>query len=207
MVKHLLVASIVLLQLGCNSAVIVDKGFLVHEEQYKVPVLTDTSWLRFIPFGPVDALYLRCPEEQHIIVFNVPLCKKFDHSSMTPEDYVKRIYLNTYFPFGESFWCKFSKSPLTDKNFQKLHASPDVNIDKNEFTIVYDTKTESGLCGSETELRPVRIKDVFMEDPRLPFIETYDVNFVVLRYVSPEEHFEKGLSAFNEMVSRFQWMK
>jgi hypothetical protein len=156
--------------LGCAAhRVNIDNGYLVHEDLYRAPLLNDQSWLRFIPTSDADALYLRCPSEQRIAIFYETLCGKYDYAQMSPEDYPKRIYLNTYFSTWYRGWCPEQISRLTDTNFKNMTTAPLVNKEARQFTIVYETTYKQRLCSSSTDTIPMKVMDVFVEEQKKHF--------------------------------------
>jgi len=206
--SRILAAMIVLLLLvGCSSVKVkIQDGLQVHEGLYQLPVLNDESWMRVIPADVSDAMYVKCPGNQELIVIPTMLCRKFDHSTMKPDDYVKRIYTNSYFSFWENQLCPNQTSPLTDKNFKKIIGKPAVNTDKKTFTLTYETEVES-FCKSTEKRIPVKVMDVFFENPRSGFSGGMHTNVVVLRYASTVERFEAGLADFQDLISKFQWLE
>ena len=180
--------------LGCSAKLRIENGVLMHEDLYQVPLLDDSSWVRIIPAAYSDALYLRCPGEQRIVVFYTMLCGKYDYSQMSEDDYAKRIYLNTYFSFSKNLICPKPQSPLTDNNFKKMAGPPSVNKDKEQFTIVYETTFDYLLCSSNTPTStlPIKIMDVFVEEPKFHSWGAAHTRFVVLRYASHVDQYESG---------------
>jgi hypothetical protein len=178
---------------------------MVLEDEYRAPVLTDTSWARAIPARPFDALYSRCPNEQTIVVFRTIMCGKYDYSEMSPADYAKRIYQNSYFSFGGKLLCGRYSSPFIEKSFKKLVGEPVVDNGKRRFSMVHETELNYHLCSSTPGLQKVKIMDAFIEDPKEYFLAGAHTRFVVFRYMSPIDKFDDGVQDFKDMVSRFQW--
>lgn len=192
---------------GCSSAKVkIINGLQIHEGLYQLPVLNDETWIRVIPADTADAMYFRCPGNQGIFVFQTMLCRKFDHTTMNPDDYVKRVYTNSYFSFWDNQLCPSQISPLTDKNFKKMIGKPTVNSVNKSFSIVYETELES-LCKTTEKLIPMKVMDVFIENPKSEFSGGMHSKFVVFRYVSTLEQFETGLADFKNLVSKFQWIE
>jgi len=121
MTRNIFLMSIMVLLFGCSS-VKIEKDYMVHEDLYRVPIIKNNAWFRQIPANPFDAVYMRCPDEQLIIVLNSMFCKKFDYSKMSDADYANRLYLNKYFSFLGGFGCSDNRdSPLTDEPLAKRH--------------------------------------------------------------------------------------
>lgn len=207
MIRILIALAVSFLVVSCSSVKVkTQNGFVVHEDLYRLPILKDETWMRVIPVENVDAIYLRCPGNQGILIDYVMLCRKFDYAKLTPDDYVKRIYLNSYFSAWEKTLCPEPVSPLTDKNFKNLVGSPIVNADDKSFSIVYETDSAS-LCKTTEKLIPMKVKDVFLEEPKSHFAGGMHTRFVVLRYASAVERFDDGLKDFENLVSKFQWLE
>lgn len=209
MIRHILYCCAVISLVGCSS-IQVKNGYLESDDNYRVPVINNESWLRAIPASGLDALYLRCPNDQMITIFNTMLCNKYDYSKMSPDDYVNRIYKDTYFSFWEKRLCPdvpSHDSPLADKNFKKLDSPPEVDISKKQFSIVYETDYEGRLCSSNSGKIPMKVMDVFMEEPKFHFWGAIHTRFVVFRYASQTDQYDKGINEFKEMVSKFEWIK
>ena len=200
---------IILSLLGCSSKLRIENGLLTHMDLYQVPLLDDSSWVRIIPAARSDALYLRCPGEQRIVVLYTMLCGKYDYDQMSEDDYAKRIYLNTFFSTVQNIICPRRRSPLTDSNFKKMVEPPSVNKDKKQFTIVYETAFDHLLCSSNTATTPLPIKimDVFIQEPKFHSWGSAHTRFVVLRYASPIDQYESGLFKFQDLVSKFKWLE
>lgn len=192
---------------GCSSIKVrTDSGMLTHENLYQVPILEDESWLRLIPLDKADALYLSCPNEQRIVIFYTMLCGKYDYATLTSDDYVNRIYLNTYFSGWEKVACSQPQSPLTDKQFKRIMPPVVADGEKKSFSIVYETTYSSKICSSDNKDMAMKVMDVFMEEPKFHFWGGAHTRFVVLRYISPAEHFDSGITEFQDMVSKFRWI-
>lgn len=206
--NRILVVMIVMFFLaGCSSTKVkISNGLQIHEGLYQLPVLNDETWIRVIPADTADAMYFRCPGNQRIFVIPTMLCRKFDHTAMNPDDYVRRIYTNSYFSFWDNQLCPSQTSPLTDKNFKKMIEKPTVNSENKSFSIVYETESDS-LCKTTEKLIPMKVMDVFIENPKSEFSGGMHSKFVVLRYVSTLELFESGIADFKNLVSRFQWIE
>ena len=83
---------------------------------------------------------------------------------------------------------------------------PTVNSDNKSFSIVYETELAS-LCKTTEKLIPIKVMDVFIENPKSEFSVGMHSKFVVLRYVSTLEMFETGFADFKNLVSKFQWIE
>lgn len=210
MIKRILYFCIFVSLVGCSS-VQIQNGYLVNDGNYRVPIINNEAWLRTIPASGFDALYLRCPNEQGIAIFNTMLCHKYDYSKMLPDDYVNRIYKNTYFSFGERLVCpdgpNYHDSPLTDKHFKKLDSLPVVNYEKKQFSIVYETDYEGRLCSSNAGIVPMKVMDVFIEEQKFHLWGAMHTRFMVFRYASRLDQYQNGIDDFKEMVSKFEWIK
>jgi len=207
MTSFLTVFAIIISLFGCSSVKLnIDNGYLTHEDLYRAPILNNESWVRFIPAGHYDVMYLRCPSEQRIGILYEMLCGKYDYSQMTEDDYPKRIYLNSYFS-SLGFCPGPGISRLTDRNFKKMTGPPIVNKDKKQFTIVYETTSNQHLCSSSTNTIPIKSMDVFIEEQKYHFQGALHTRFVIFRYMSPEDQYENGINEFQEIVSKFQWLE
>jgi len=206
--NRILAVTIVLFLLaGCSSVKVkTNTGLLIHEGLYQLPVLNDESWMRLIPADIADAMYFKCPGNQRIFVIPTMLCRKFDHTAMNQDDYVRRIYTNSYFSFWDNQLCPSQVSPLTDKNFKRMIGKPTVNSENKSFSIVYETELDS-LCKTTEKLIPMKVMDVFIENPKSEFSGGMHSKFVILRYASTLELFETGLADFKNLVSKFQWIE
>jgi len=209
MIRHLFYSCIFILLVGCSS-IQVQNGYLVNVDKYRVPIISNESWLRVIPAADIDALYLRCPDEQMIAIFDTMLCNKFYYSEMSADDYVNRIYKNTYFSFWEKSICpdgpNIHDSPLTDKYFKKLDSPPVIDSGKKIFSIVYETDRKDLICSSNSDIVPLKVMDVFIEEQKFHFWGAIHTRFMVFRYASRLEQYENGIDDFKEMVSKFEWI-
>lgn len=208
--KLLTVLLVTICLLGCSSVKLrTENGFLMHENLYRVPILTNESWLRAIPAGNIDALYLRCPDEQRIAILYTMICGHWNYEEMTATDYANRLYLNSYWKFGQNFFCPpGTTSPLAEKKFKKFVSDPVVSEKTKSFEIVYETTWDSRICSSDKTPIQVKVMDVFMEDTKFHYYYgAANTRFVILRYASPEDQFESGLSDFKSIVSNFQWIE
>ncbi len=124
---------------------------------------------------------------------------------MAPEDYPKRIYQNTYFKWSKPF-CPEPISRMTDPAFKKMLGPPLIEKDKKQFIILYES-TYKCLCKSNTDSIPVKVMDVFFEEQKYHLKGGAHTRFVVFRYASPEDQFEDGMKAFQEVISKFQWVQ
>jgi hypothetical protein len=200
----------ILLVSCASSNVKIDNGFIVHEELYRAPTPTNDSWTRAIPAGSLDALYVRCPNEQKILIFYTGFCGRWPYEAMSTDDYINRIYLNSASSYGSSIsniLCAGVISRLTDPNFKKI-AEPIVDKEKKMFQIVYKTAYSKGrLCSSDNNPLEVKVMDVFFQEPKFHLKGGAGTRFVVLRYVSPSNIFESGLAEFQVIVNEFKWIQ
>lgn len=190
---------------GCSSAKIkAENGFVEHEKLYRLPLFNDASWMKMVPAGDFDAFYMKCPGNQGIQVLYTVLCGKFDFNNLQSAEAAKRIYENSYFSFFESTMCPSAKSPLTDKSFGKIN---DFKVDpqKRMFSVFYETEF-ADLCAAPEKPTPMKVIDVFLEEPNHHFYLGAHTRFILLRYASTFDKFESGLKPFQEMVSQFQWI-
>lgn len=183
---------------GCSSSHMkVENNLIIHEEVYSVPTLNET-WMRILPKYESVAFFTRCPGEQviyirHLILFD----RKWNPDKMKTKDYAA-IYDPSYSTPG--------RQPLVDYEFKGLLKEPIILENNKGFELLYETISNESFCGGEIKATKVRILDVFLVDKKFHFYCGPCARFVLLRYISEEDSFDRGLPEFREMVEKLEWM-